>query len=65
VFALAMPPAWWLVDYLRWHPLWFQAALALAATAVLFVISYWVFGLYLVQQRLLSRLTAGRLNIVA
>lgn len=64
VFGLALPPAWWLVDYLRWHPLWFQAALALAATVVLFAISYWVFGLYIVQQRIFSRLSSRRLNTV-
>jgi O-antigen/teichoic acid export membrane protein len=65
VFALAMPPSWWLVDYLRGHSLILQASLALAATMVLFFVSYWVFGLYHVQQRIFSRLSSGRLNSVA
>jgi O-antigen/teichoic acid export membrane protein len=62
VFGLALPPSWWLVDSIRGHSLLYQATLALGATIALMAVSYWVFGLYLVQQRIFSRLSSGRLN---
>jgi O-antigen/teichoic acid export membrane protein len=62
VFGFALLPSSWLVDYIRGHGVLYQAGFVLAANAVLFGISYWVFGLYLVQRRILSRLSSGRLK---
>jgi O-antigen/teichoic acid export membrane protein len=65
VFALALPPSWWLVDYLRTQSRPEQAALALAATVLLAVISYWVFGLYLVKRRIFAHLSSRGANSAA
>jgi O-antigen/teichoic acid export membrane protein len=59
IFGLALPPSWWLVNYLRGHSFIVQASLGLGATGILFFICYWAFGLYLVQQRIVARLASG------
>jgi len=51
-----------LLNYARWHSRLQQGGLVVAGMAILFLASYWTFGLYLVQQRILSRLSSGRLN---
>jgi ABC-type multidrug transport system permease subunit len=48
------------VNYSRYHGQVEQAAIAALATTVIFLICYWLFGLSLVQQRLLARLAARR-----
>jgi O-antigen/teichoic acid export membrane protein len=58
--CLALPPSMWLVNFTRQHSRVDQVSLALAGTVVIFIASYWVFGLNLVQQRLLSRFLARR-----
>lgn len=62
VFGIALLPSAWLVEYLRGQSLVMEAGLGIAATGVIFAVSYWVFGLYLVQQRILARFSSRRLN---
>ena len=62
--CLALPPCMALVNYLRHRSFAEEAGLALAGTLVLFAASYWVFGLNLVQQRILSRLASRRVSTV-
>jgi len=62
VFGLGMPPCAWLVEYLRRQPLVTEACLGIAATFAIFAVSYWVFGLYVVQQRILARFSSRRLH---
>lgn len=58
--CVALPPCMWVVTYTHQHSRTDQVSVGLLGTAILFAISYWVFGLNLVQQRLFSRFTARR-----
>jgi len=63
--AIAMPACMVAVQHSRRHGNVDQAAVALGGTVVIFLICYWLFGLNLVQQRLLSRWTArGQASLV-
>jgi len=60
IFGIELSISWPLVDHLRAHGVLYQAGTTLAAIAVLFGVSYWVFGLYIVQKKIFSRLSARR-----
>lgn len=65
LMGLALPVCMVLVNYSRHHGDLQQAALAALGTAVIFLICYWLFGLNLVQQRLLARWSArGQASLV-
>lgn len=58
--AAGLPACMALLSYARSHSRIEQAGLALLGSAIIFLISWWVFGLNLVQQRLLARFSARR-----
>jgi O-antigen/teichoic acid export membrane protein len=60
--GIALVPCIVLTDYARRHSRLEDAGIAVASTLVLFAASYWAFGLSLVQQRIMARLSARRLN---
>ena len=63
--ALALPACMEAVQYTRRHGSVGQAAVALGGTLVIFLVCYWLFGLNLVQQRLLARFSArGQASLV-
>jgi len=63
--AIALPACMEAVEHSRRHGNVDQAAVALGGTVVIFLICYWLFGLNLVQQRLLSRWAArGQASLV-
>jgi O-antigen/teichoic acid export membrane protein len=65
VVGLALPACMEAVQYSRRHGSVDQAAVGVAGTLVMFVICYWLFGLNLVQQRLLARFSArGHASLV-
>jgi O-antigen/teichoic acid export membrane protein len=62
--AVALPPCMALVNYSRRHGVFEQTGLGFAGMLVLFAAAYWVFGLNLVQQRILARLASRRAGTV-
>jgi O-antigen/teichoic acid export membrane protein len=58
--GIGLPLSMKLVEFTRQHSRLDQGGMALAGTAVLFGAAYWVFGLNLVQQRLLARYSARK-----
>ena len=60
LMALALPACMALVQLSRRYGYLQQSAVALAGTAVLFIVCYRLFGLNLVQQRLVSRIFPSR-----
>jgi O-antigen/teichoic acid export membrane protein len=56
--GIALAPCLALTDYARRHSRLEDASIGAAGTVVLFAAAYWVFGLKLVQQRLLSRFSS-------
>lgn len=65
VMGLGLPVCMAVVEFGRRHNWFEQGAIALTGTALLFFLCYWLFGLNLVHQRLLSRLSARRQASVA
>jgi O-antigen/teichoic acid export membrane protein len=61
--GIALAPCIALADYAQRHSRLENAGIAVAGTLVLFAAVYWIFGLNLVQQRFLARLSARRINI--
>lgn len=65
VVGLALPACMEAVQYSRRHGSVDQAAVGVVGTLVIFAICYWLFGLNLVQQRLLARFSArGHASLV-
>lgn len=63
--GLALPACMEAVQYSRRHGSVDQAAVGVVGTLVIFAICYWLFGLNLVQQRLLARFSArGHASLV-
>jgi hypothetical protein len=58
--GIGLAPCIVLADYARRHSRLEDAGIAMAGIVVLFAAAYWVFGLNLVQQRILARLSAWR-----
>jgi O-antigen/teichoic acid export membrane protein len=57
--GVSLPACILLLDYSREHSMIILAAIAAGGTALLFIGSYFVFGLRVVQERLRARLSAG------